>query len=123
MEEKIKNFFEGAGKEATEHLGSGACICIKVGRTAYTFKITEEREVKVEKDEKEPSDIEIRGQEKTMSDLFSSSGWDEYYHKMISNIKDGQEPEVKILMERTAGNSAKFHRLYLYFLRRMVLLK
>lgn len=123
MEKKIKSFFEGAGKEATEQLGSGASILITIGETSYPLKITEEREVKVKKDEKEKSDIEIRGEEKIMNDLLSSSTMDEFSDKMISYIRDGQEPEVKILMNRTGKNSAKFQRVYLYFLRKMVLLK
>jgi len=46
------------------------------------LKITKEREVKVEKDEKEGSDIEIRGEEKIINDLLSSSSIQELAEKL-----------------------------------------
>src|SRR4030042_322365 len=119
MEEKIKNFFEGAGKRAMEHLGSGANILITIGKTSYTLKITEGREVKVEKDGKQNSDIEIRGQEKVMNDLFSSSSMDEFSKKMSSYILDRKGPKVKILMERTIENTKKFLLTYQHFLQKI----
>jgi len=123
MEEKIKQFFQGAGIEATEQLGSDAKILITVGETPYSLKITKEREVNVEKDVNAIGDVEIRGRENIMSDLLSSSSMDEFSEKMISYIVDGREPEVKILMKRTLENSGKFQRDYYYFLRKMLLLR
>ena len=123
MEENIKNFFEGPGREATEHLGSGANILLTIGKTSYTLKITEEREVKVEKDQKEGGDIEIRGEGKIINDLLSSSSMHEFSDKMKSYIVDGKEPQVKILMERTGENSKKFLQGYYFFLRKIGLLR
>jgi hypothetical protein len=123
MEEKIKNFFEGAGKRATEHLGSGANILITIGKTSYALKITEEREIKVEKDGKERRDIEISGEEEIMNDLFSSSSNDEFSRKARSYIRNGKEPKGKILMERTLENARKFQLVYYQFLRKMFLVQ
>jgi hypothetical protein len=123
MEEKIKGFFEGPGREAIEHLGSGGNILMTIAGSSYTVKITEEREVKVEKDGKEDSDIKISGEEKVMADLFSSASRDEYIKKMRSYIMEDKGPEVKILMPRTAENVRKFMSLYPQFLRRMFLLR
>ena len=123
MEDRIRNFFEGPGKKATEHLGSGANILIMIDETSYTLKITEDRKVEVEKDEKQECDIKITAEEKTMNDLFSSSNMDEFSEKMRSYIRDGKQPEVTILMTRTVEKLRKFHRVYYYFLRKMVLLK
>ena len=122
MEQKIKSFFEGAGKEATERLGSGANIRLVIGETSYALKITEDRIVQVEKDGKD-SDMEIRGEQELMDDLFSSATMEEFSEKMISLVKDGKQPEVKILLDRTGENSAKFQQLYMLFLNKMVLLK
>ena len=123
MEQKIKSFFEGAGKEATERLGIGANILITAGETSCTLQITEERAVKVETDGKENSDMEIKGEPGQMNNLFSSSSMEEFSKKMISYVKDGKQPEVKILLNRTGENSAKFQQLYMSFLNKMVLLK
>jgi len=123
MEEKIKNFFEGPGKEATEHLGAGGNVIITIGKASYILEITEEREIKVGRDGKKGGDIEISGEEGIVKDLFSSSSFDEFSKKMISYIGSGQEPEVKILMDRTDENSAKFQRVYAYFLRKLFLYK
>ena len=38
MEEKIKNFFEGPGREAIEHLGSGVNILITIGDNVVYFE-------------------------------------------------------------------------------------
>ena len=122
MEQKITSFFEGAGKDATERLGIGANILITAGNASCTLKMTEERAVKVETDGKD-GDMEIRGEQKQMDDLFSSSSMDEYSKKIISYVKDGKQPEVKILLKRTGENSAKFQQLYMSFLNKMVLLK
>ena len=123
LEQKIKKFFEEAGKEATERLGIGANILLTAGETSYNLKITEERAVRVEPAGKEHSDMEIKGEQKQMNDLFSSATMDEYSKKMISYVKDGKQPEVKILLNRTGENSAKFQQLYMLFLNKMVLLK
>ena len=123
MEEKIKDFFERGGKWATEHLGSGASILITIGETSYTLKITGEREVKVEKDGKKGGDIEIRGEENVMNDLFSSSDLLDFTEKMQSYIGDRKAPQGKILMERTVENSKKFLRMYYHFFRKMGILK
>ena len=123
MEEKIKDFFECRGKWATEHLGSGANILMTIGETSYKLKITDEREVKVEKDGKEGSDIEIRGEENVMNDLLSSSDLHEFTEKMKSYIGDRKAPQGKILMERTVENSKKFLRMYYHFFRKTGILK
>ena len=121
MEEKIKKFFQGAGKEAAEHLGAGARVLITTGVNASnTLIITEEREIQVGKGS---GDIEIRGNEKMMDDLFSSSNMDEFSEKMISYIKDRKGPEVKILLDRTMEDTEKFERDYYYFLRKMILIR
>ena len=123
MEEKIKDFFEHGGKWATEHLGSGVCILITIGETSYTLKITDEREVKAEKDGKKGGDVEIRGEENVMNDLFSSSDLHDFTEKMKSYIGDRKAPQGKILMERTVENSKKFLRMYYHFFRKMGILK
>ena len=123
MEEKIKDFFEGPGKEATKHLGAGASIIITTGQTSYVLRITDRREVVVEKDGKGSGEIEIKGNDKIMNDLLSSSSLLEFTGKMKSYIVDRKGPEVKILMERTTDNSRKFLRIYFHFLRKVCLLK
>ena len=79
--------------------------------------------ITVEADGKEPCDIEISGEQQIMEDLLSSSTRSEFSKKITSYIQNGQKPTVKILMDRTSRNSAKFARVYLYFLRRLILLR
>ena len=123
MEETIKDFFERRGKWATEHLGSGANVLITIGETSYTLKITEEREVSVEKDGSKGGDIEIKGEEDVMNDLFSSSDLHEFTEKMNSYIGDRKAPQGKIHMERTVENTKKFLRTYFHFFRKIGILK
>ena len=123
MEEKIKEFFEHGGKWATEQLGSGANVLITIGETSYTLKLTDEREVEVEKDGMKGSDIEIRGEENVMNDLFSSSDLHDFTEKMTSYIGDRKAPQGKILMERTIENTKKFLRMYYHFFRKLGVLK
>lgn len=122
MEEKIRSFFEEAGKQALEHLDSKASILMAIGGTSYALKFTEERELEIEKGGKESSDIEISGEEEIMNDLFSSSTWNEFNGKMNRYIVDEKAPRVKILMEREKENLGKFLHGYYYFLRKMRLL-
>jgi hypothetical protein len=120
VEEKIKKFFQGPGKEAVEYLGSGAHVLITTENGSYTLIVTEERDVKIGK---ESGDIEIKGNERMMDNLFSSSSLDDFSKKMISYIKERKGPEVKIHMDRTLENTRKFDRDYYYFLRKMVLIR
>jgi hypothetical protein len=122
MEGRIKAFFQGVGKGITEYLGSGADILITLGKSSYTLKLTKERACEVEKGAGSNSDIEIIAEESVMNDLLSSSSLKDFREKMASYTVNDQRPSVKIHMERTDKNAAKFIRLYLYFLRRMYLL-
>lgn len=122
MEGKIKTFLQGAGKEITDYLGSGGDVLITLGDSSYRLKMNEERELQVEKGEKGNSDIEITTEEEIMNDLLSSSSMEEYREKMSSYTYNNRKPTVKIHMERTDKNAARFIRTYLYFLRRMWLL-
>ncbi len=122
MEEKIKAFLEGTGKEITEYLGPGGDILITLGDSSYRVKMDEDRELQVEKGEKGNSDIEITTEEEIMNDLLSSSSMQEYRQKMASYTFNNKKPAVKIHMERTDKNAARFIRTYVYFLRRMWLL-
>ena len=122
MEEKIKAFLEGAGKEITDYLGVGGDVLITLGDSSYRLKMDEEREIQVEKGEKGNSDVEIITDESIMNDLLSSSSMEEYREKMSSYTFNNKKPAVKIHMERTDKNAAKFIRTYTYFLRRMWLL-
>ena len=123
MEETIKDFFEHRGKWATEHLGSGANVLITIGDTSYTLKIMEDREVTVEKDGNKGGDIEIKGEEDVMNDLFSSSDLHEFIEKMNSYVGDRKAPQGKIHMERTVENTKKFLRTYFHFFRKIGILK
>jgi hypothetical protein len=120
MEQKIKAFFEGVGKDVTEYLGSGASILMKVGGSSYVMKMTKERTIQVGRDGQ--SDIEITAEENVMNDLLSSPTMKDFREKMVSYWNNGAKPAVKILMERTEKNTVKFTRFYIYFLRRMGLL-
>ena len=122
MEERIKAFFEGVGKEITDYLGPGGAVLITLGDSSYTLKIDEERELAVEKDGKGNSDIEIITEENIMNDLLSSSSMEKYREKMASYTYNNKKPAVKIHMERTEKSAARFIRTYVYFLRRMWLL-
>ena len=122
MEEKIKAFFEGVGKEITDYLGPGGAVLISLGDSSYTLKIDEERELQVKKNGKGKSDIEIITEEKIMNDLLSSSSMEKYREKMASYTFNNKKPAVKIHMERTEKSAARFIRTYVYFLRRMWLL-
>ena len=122
MEGKIKAFFKGVGKEITDYLGPGGDVLITLGDASYTLKIDEERVLNVEKDGKGDSDIEIITEENIMNDLLSSATMEEYRKKMSSYTFNSKKPAVKIHMERTERNAAKFIRTYVYFLRRMWLL-
>lgn len=122
MEEKIKAFFEGVGKEITDYLGPGGAVLITLGDSSYTLKIDEERELQVSKNGKGKSDIEIITEENIMNDLLSSSSMEKYREKMASYTYNNKKPAVKIHMERTEKSAARFIRTYVYFLRRMWLL-
>lgn len=122
MEEKIKAFFEGVGKEITDYLGPGGDVLITLGDSSYTLKIDEERELQVSKNGKGKSDIEIITEENIMNDLLSSSSMEKYREKMASYTYNNKKPAVKIHMERTEKSAARFIRTYVYFLRRMWLL-
>ena len=123
MEEKIKGLFEGPLSGATEHLGSGANVLITIGEISYALKITDEREVQVEKGGNGDSDLEIKGEEKIMNDLLDSSSLHDFGEKMKLYIKDRKSPKVMILMERTVENSKRFLRIYYHFVRKLYLLK
>lgn len=122
MKERIKAFFQGAGRGITEYLGPGADILITLGNASYTLRLTKERTVEVEKGGEGSSDIEIITEEEVLSDLLSSSSPKDYREKMAGYVVNDRRPAVKILLQRTDKNTAKFIRLYLYFLRRMYLL-
>lgn len=122
MEEKIKAFLEGTGKEITDYLGAGGDVLITIGNSSYTVTIDEDRELEVEKGGKGKSDIEIITEEEIMKDLLSASNMVEYREKMASYTYNDRKPSVKIHMERTDEEAARFVRTYLYFLRRMWLL-
>jgi hypothetical protein len=122
MEEKIKAFLEGPGKEITDYLGPGGDVRITLGDSSYRVKMDEDRELQVEKGEEGNSDIEIKTEEEIMNDLLSSSSMEEYRQKMASYTFNDKKPAVKIHMERTDKNAARFIRTYVYFLRRMWLL-
>ena len=122
MEEKIKTFFEGTGKEITEYLGVGGNVLITLGETSYRLKMDEERDLQVEKGAKGSGDVEIITEESIMNDLLSSSSMEDYRERMSSYTFNNQKPAVKIHMERTDKNAARFIRTYTYFLRRMWLL-
>ncbi len=122
MRERIKAFFEGVGSGITEYLGPGADILINVGNESYTLRLTKDRAVEVEEGAQGTSDIRIVTEEDVLSNLLSSSSLKDYRGKMAAYVLDHRSPLVKILMDRTDNNAAKFVRLYLYFLRRMYLL-
>jgi len=122
MEEKIKAFLEGVGKEILDYLGADGTVLITLGDSSYAVTIDEDRELEVEKSEKGNGDIEIITDEEIMHDLLSSSSMKEYREKMASYTYNDRKPSVKINMERTEKEAAKFIRTYLYFLRRMWLL-
>jgi hypothetical protein len=122
MEEKITAFLEGPGKEITDYLGPGGDVLITLGDSSYRVKMDKDRELQVEKGEKGNSDIEITTEEEIMNDLLSSSSMEEYRQKMASYTFNNKKPAVKIHMERTDKNAARFIRTYVYFLRRMWLL-
>jgi len=122
MEEKITAFLEGPGKEITDYLGPGGDVLITLGDSSYRVKMDKDRELQVEKGEKGNSDIEITTEAEIMNDLLSSSSMEEYRQKMASYTFNNKKPAVKIHMERTDKNAARFIRTYVYFLRRMWLL-
>ena len=122
MEEKITAFLEGPGKEITDYLGPGGDVLITLGDSSYRVKMDKDRELQVEKGEKGNSDIEITTEEEIMNDLLSSFSMEEYRQKMASYTFNNKKPAVKIHMERTDKNAARFIRTYVYFLRRMWLL-
>jgi hypothetical protein len=122
MQDRIKAFFEGVGSGITEYLGPGADILINAGNASYTLRLTKDRAVEVEKGAKGSSDIEIITQEDVLSNLLSSPSLKDYRGKMAAYVLDDRRPQVKILMDRSDKNAARFVRLYVYFLRRMYLL-
>ena len=122
MEQKIKAFFEGVGKQIADYLGAGSDVLITLGESSYTLKMDEERMLEVKKAGRGNSDIEIITEERIMNDLLSSSTMEEYREKMASYVLNNEKPAVRIHMERTNKNAARFIRTYLYFLRRMWLL-
>jgi len=122
MEQKIREFFGGVGKQITEYLGAGGDVLITLGKSSYTLKMDEERVLEVKKGGEGNSDIEIITEERIMNDLLSSSSMEEYREKIASYVLNNEKPAVKIHMERTDQNAARFIRTYLYFLRRMWLL-
>ena len=110
------------GKQITEYLGAGGNVLITLGDSSYTLKMDTERALEVKKAERGNGDIEIITEERIMNDLLSSSSMEEYREKMASYVLNNEKPAVKIHMERTDKNAARFIRTYVYFLRRMWLL-
>lgn len=122
MEDKIRTFLEGTGKEITDYLGPGGHVLLTLGNSSYTLKMDEERELQVEEGGKGDSDVEIITEEKILDDLLSSTSMQEYREKMSFYTFNNKKPAVKIHMERTEKSAARFIRTYVYFLRRMWLL-
>lgn len=122
MEDKFREFFEGVGREVTDYLGAGGNVRFRIGDSTYTLKMDEDRDLEIEKDLKEDCDIEIATEEDIINDIFAATSMADFRKRMAAYTYADRKPRVKILMERTDKEAARFTRTYIYFLRRLWLL-
>jgi hypothetical protein len=123
MEAKLTEFFANACRPITDHLLPGAKLLVTVGEDGYFVTVDDERVVTVTKNAKEAADMEIKGTEEAMADIFSSSDPKALSIRMNHHVKQRTSPKVSIFLERTVENARYFQRGYYHFLREMNLLK
>ena len=122
MQAQIQTFFTGAGKNAIDQLASGTEILITTEDSSYVLILTDERETGFEAGSDGRGEVEIRGKNEVLNNLFSANTADEFKSRMILYKLKKEAPEVNILLGRTVENAKKFQRCYKHFFRRMYLL-